>query len=407
MTPPVSDARKQEILRFLDGATTEANAKVIRDEVERILKHQGVDASRYMPRDRQLAALVNELRGLAGLPSEAVEAVDPELQVPAEYFPVEAEPLNSPTHLSSNVTPTELRWVKLSQGENRELLHTMARESFPNGAAHQDGLKCFVRGAEPQKMSLGGMLESGAALMFSKAQLSGILSALSQQLPTAELFQAAAFLQTAIPLLLAGEGKEGFAGALQRCLQNLALKQGELPKFFAALLELCGESGLSALPGMQELLLQTLGANLQGQADALEDPNGVHDGIHALFQGAAFAGMPILNGLKEFSGGTGLWQRLSQLLQPLMRALSGFFLTNPESQWPKCLPNEKYLAELGAMFGSQLYRTKSKETRRRKRKPGRNYVFGHQDLSDPSVPSDDSDAPMLNPHQPQCFEYQV
>ncbi len=126
--------------------------------------------------------------------------------------------------------------------------------------------------------------------------------------------------------------------------------------------------------------------------NAADDANGLDSLSHELqarLRTMPSSGLPGASGLREFLGGNP-WQGLHQILQPLMRILAGIFLTRPETQFPKCLPNEKAMAELAALFASPFHKPDRRKNRRKRKGKSLSFIFGFRE-GGPRLPESEED----------------
>ena len=157
-----------------------------------------------------------------------------------------------------------------------------------------------------------------------------------------------------------------------------------------SLIEVFQQNGLGSMSETQHLLGQLILESGLGEMIAEHEP--AAKSLNQQLQDASNSGLPLMGGLREFFGG-GPAQGISQILQPLMRILTGLFLTKPESQYPNCLPNEKALSELAALFSLSSRKPEDKKPRKRRKRKGLPACLSFLD------PEDDSSMPEANIHE--------
>ena len=393
---PTSAGQAAEAFKtFANGAFTPENAATVRNEIAKILINQNQGAATaYLPTDRQLGSLVADMRRTLGMPALPGSEYEVPSHIPDDYVPV---PSDIPASQSCENSSQHAKWLPTPKNqESRQVLNAMVKDAFPSATAQQDGLKLFCKGGEATGLIAGEKFASGAALLAPKNQIQAALVALAVKLPTPELARAVALLQSALPAVLSGSEPALLAKVLQAWAQNPASAKLDIKQVLSSLIEIFHQTGTGSMPEVQQMLGQMI--HDLGQLEGSGPSANISEALNQQVMALSHSGSPLLGGLKEMFGGN-MWQGLNQILQPLMRALTGLFLTKPEAQFPKCIPDEKALAGLATLFAAQ---SRKSEKRKSKKKRGEKHsVFNFGDpVPQPETQEDEENCETIRERVP-------
>jgi len=373
MTPPFDLGKilqNPDVKHFVQVATDPGNLKQARDIAKGVLESNHLDqASKYLPNDSQLESLSKMANAFLNAPNRKGAESSAERHVPEHYIPVH---VSTPEHseqgaATQQAQASNLKWLPLpSDAEARQVMNTLAHDASPCSTLHQDSLNIFLNHSETTKMFQGNQLSSSAATLLPKGALHQILSTLSLKMPTPEMAKALSLLQTLLPNLVGHEG----SGQVAELVHQWVSSQGanvDLPKVFESLVDLLQQSGLGATEQGQDLVKALFQESGLAQIAADHPDKDFVSNMIRQVQTMALSNLPQVSGLNQFLQGN-MRGGLDQMLQPLMRILSGLFMMKGESATPKALPNEKALAELAAIFSAQ---TEKARRRRKDRSKGK------------------------------------
>jgi len=400
MTPPGQLPLSKDLRSLanaLDNLNSDPTFRAIGAQTSRQVKQAtGVDISGIMPSAGEAAAFVRGLERSLGESRRTSSHGENncECQVPAEYSPVEiSHSERSEAHSSAH---HEFVWVQSSKAENSQAMNLMARELMPNGTTHQDSLKVFCQDTEMGKMLRGEQQAgNGATLMLPKNQMKATLLAVGVKMDSPETANALSLMQTILPFAMSGE-TDAFRAVLQNFLQNLPATM-DAKEFLGSMLEAFHQSGLGSLPEMKDLMLAMikesgLPVEFAESFGAAKLSLGLKD---MALGGIQLNGVGELLGLKVSEG-------LNQILQPLMRILTGLFFMKTETPLPKMLPDEKLMSELAAFFAAKSQAPKKeKDKRARKDKKGF-FGFRNPGLLD-EVPEQDEETAEEESQNAACY----
>jgi len=263
-------------------------------------------------------------------------------------------------------------WVRTpSSPGGQEVVGTALRNLFPNGSLSQDGLRSFLASPAFQTLFSGGQLIPGGTLSLPAGELASLLMSFAVEVPSPEVAMAVFITQSLLPDLMAGNITRG---ALTAVLQELVQSDPSLGvhanEIMNALGEMLSFSGMSSM-GEVETLLQTL-AEIHSQQILQDHGEGASlEKFQQWTQNTALSNHPQAQGLGECLQGN--LQSLNQVFSGLLRTVMGMLILNPQNQWPKAMPNEQFLSELGKLFAAQYEKRERKKEKKAapKKKDGR------------------------------------
>lgn len=377
----------REAKEAFDPFLTASRAKTLRDGIAEHAKQHNVKLPPgFIPSDAQLENFMGSLRSGLGLPGESNEAFEVKSQVSSEQIPVHSE-----THSSqgANSSGPALQWLRLPEtGAARDILRSMTNEAFPQATAAQDSLNLFAKSSSNPSGSFAETLTSSAALLLPKTQIQTGLITCSEKLPTPELSKALSLLQIAIPTLIQSGDTATLEPLMHKWLSANGSGKTELINLFGALVEIFQQDGLGSMHEAQQCLANLIEHSGLGELIA-DDSLALKDLNHQL-QETNLSGLQLMGGLREFFGGNS-WQGIGQFLQPLLRLFAGLFLSKPQNQFPNCLPDERAMTELAAIFANASRKSESPKTKKRLKRKSLSLFSDHlEEESNPTFSEEES-----------------
>lgn len=287
--------------------------------------------------------------------------------IPDHYTPMDPDQMNSLLHASqfpeinnplNNADTQHLNvWLNTPQNQTaREMLQTAARQLFPGGTLNQDSLHLLLNSPMMQGLLQGGKIIPGATMMLPNAQMAALSLPFLVMTEKPESGHALAFAQQILPQLMSGNvSASGLNSALQALMKSFNMNTADLGRLVQSLAQVLTSNELVGMGETQALMKAFLGSSAASSWG---------DKLSQWASRLMMANNPQFAGLKEFAQAAPS-QGLSQIFSSVLKVLMGVLMTNPQNQWPKALPNEQMLAELGTLFAAQAEKTKEKKERRK------------------------------------------
>ncbi len=265
------------------------------------------------------------------------------------------------------------------------ILRTIARDFFPNGTSHQEGLQTTFNSPEAQSIFQGGQILQGATLLHSTAQLIALLLPFTNV--TQQSMQHLVNTLGLAPFLIGNNAQSALlTGALASQAQKGNTGSETLP-FLQSLGSLLISQGVS--PGeITPHILSILG-QISGVTNGQVPPALLQQWISKL----GLAIQPQTLGLNQSLQGGQSTSLLNQLFNSILKVFAGVLLMNNQLLWPQATPNDAMLASLAALLATQA--KKAEEAKKRKKVKRKGQTEEHERIEAKEDLEDDTDSSHL------------